>query len=143
MSQGFTRTESRILGAPSKLDEFPFNPQVRTLSGTIPGTSQNNDLKNREPTGDRYLNDIHPEVEFSARRTSNSVDSDPEGTNHIYRRKFTCGNTNTNFQILMGVITFVLLEFVSCSTFLFQEQKNYASRTSASEQSSIVQHIFT
>ena len=30
LSKDFSRTESRILGAPSKLDEFLLNPQVRT-----------------------------------------------------------------------------------------------------------------
>ena len=30
LSQEFSRTESRILGALSKLDEFLLNPQVRT-----------------------------------------------------------------------------------------------------------------
>ena len=35
LSQEFSRTESRILGALSKLDEFLLNPQTRTLSGTV------------------------------------------------------------------------------------------------------------
>ena len=39
----FSRTESRILGALSKLDEFHLNPQVRTCSVSVPGTSRNND----------------------------------------------------------------------------------------------------
>ena len=34
--QEFSRTESRILGALSKLDDSLLNPQVRTLSGTVP-----------------------------------------------------------------------------------------------------------
>ena len=34
LSQEFSRTESRILGALSKLDEFLLNPQIRTFSGT-------------------------------------------------------------------------------------------------------------
>ena len=38
LSQEFSRTESRILGAQSKLDEFLLNPQVRTHSGAIPRT---------------------------------------------------------------------------------------------------------
>ena len=71
-----------MLGALSKLDEFLSNPQTRTLSGTVPGTSRNNDLQNREPTGDRSQIDPHPKVEFSTRRTSNSTDSDPDETSH-------------------------------------------------------------
>ena len=71
-----------MTGALSKLDEFFFNPQSRTLSGTVMGTSPSSDLENRESTGNRSQSDPHPEVEFSARRNSNSVDSDPEETSH-------------------------------------------------------------
>ena len=49
----FSRTESRILGAFSKLDEFLLNPQVRTCSVAVPETLGNSNSENREPTGDR------------------------------------------------------------------------------------------
>ena len=64
LSEEFSKTESRILGALSKLDEFLLKPQVRTCSGTVPGTSRNNDLENREPTRYRSLSDSYHEVEF-------------------------------------------------------------------------------
>ena len=54
LSQEFSRTESRILGALSKLDEFLLNPQIRTFSGTTPGTFRNTDVENQVPSGDRY-----------------------------------------------------------------------------------------
>ena len=82
LSQDFSRTESRILGALSKLDEFLPNPQIRTCSGTIPGTFRNTDVENQEPSGYHSQNDSHPKVEFSARRASNLTDSDPEETSH-------------------------------------------------------------
>ena len=82
LSQEFSRTESRILGALSKLDEFLLNPQVRTCSGTFVGTSRNNDSENGEPTGDRSSNDPYHEVEFSVRQASTWIDSDREGTSH-------------------------------------------------------------
>ena len=82
LSQEFSRTESRILGGLSKLAEFLLNPQVRTLSGTVRGTSQKEDLENREPTGDRSQSDLHPEVEVSFNRISNFVDSDLKNTSH-------------------------------------------------------------
>ena len=82
LSLEFSRTESRIFGALSKHDEFLVNPQVRTFSGTVPGTSRDNDLGNREPTGNRSQNYPYPEVDFSTRRTSNSVESDQEETSH-------------------------------------------------------------
>ena len=60
-SKEFSRTESRILGALSKLDKFLLKPQVRTCSVAVPGTSKNNNSENREPTGDRSLGDPCPE----------------------------------------------------------------------------------
>ena len=82
--QEFSRTESRILGALSKLDEFLLNPQVRTCFVAVPVTSRNNNSENREPTGDPFLNDLCPEVVFSACHTSNLNDSELEETHHRY-----------------------------------------------------------
>ena len=84
LSQELSRTVSRILGALSKLDGFPLDLQTWTLSGTVPGTSRNNDLENWEPTGDRSLSDPQHEMEFSARRSSSSTDSNPEEPSHKY-----------------------------------------------------------
>ena len=83
LSQEISRTESRILEALSNLDEFLLNLQIRTFSGTTPGTFRNTDVENQEPSRDRSRNDPHPEVEFSACRASNLTDSDPEETSHI------------------------------------------------------------
>ena len=85
LSKDFSRTESRILGALSKLDEFLLNPQVRTCSVAVPGTSRNNNSENWEPTGDRCPNDHSPEVVFSACHTSNQNYSDQEETHHRRR----------------------------------------------------------
>ena len=84
LSQEFSRTEFRILGALSELDEFLLKPQVRTFSGTVPGTFQNADLENQEPSGDHSQNDPHPKVEFFACRASNLTDSDPDETSHSH-----------------------------------------------------------
>ena len=51
LSREFGRTESRILGALSKLDKIFLNPQIRTHSGTVPGTSRNTDLENPNQLG--------------------------------------------------------------------------------------------
>ena len=64
LSKEFSRTESRILGALSKLDEFLLNPQVRTCSVAVPGTSRNNNSENRETTRDRSSHDPCPEVRY-------------------------------------------------------------------------------
>ena len=61
-SKEFSKTQSRILGALSKLDECPLNPQVRTCSVDVPGTSRNTILENRETTGDRSSDDPYTEV---------------------------------------------------------------------------------
>ena len=62
LSKEFSRTESRILGALWKLDEFLLSPQVRTCSVAVPGTSRSNNSENRETTGDRSSDDPCPEV---------------------------------------------------------------------------------
>ena len=64
LSKEFSKTESRVLGALSKLDEFVPNPQIRTCSVAVPGTSRNINWENRETTGDRSSDDPYPEVGF-------------------------------------------------------------------------------
>ena len=66
LSKEFSRTESRILGALSKLDEFLLNPQVRTCSAAVPGTSRSSNLENQGTNEDRPSDDPGPEVEFSS-----------------------------------------------------------------------------
>ena len=73
LSQQLSRTESCILGVLPKLDEFLLNPQIRTLSGTVPGTCRKNDVESQTPTEGGSQNDSHPEVEFFACRSSNPV----------------------------------------------------------------------
>ena len=82
LSKQFSRTESRILGALSKLDDFLLSPQVRTGSVAVLGTSRNSDSVNREPTGDRSLGDPFPEAVFSTYHSSNLNDSEQEETHH-------------------------------------------------------------
>ena len=66
LSKEFSRTESRILGALSKLDEFLLNPQVRTCSVAAPGTSRSSNLETQGTNEDRPSDDPGPEVEFSS-----------------------------------------------------------------------------
>ena len=82
LSKEFSRMESRILGALSKLDELLLNPQVRTCSVAVPGTSSNSDSENREPTGDRSLNDPCPEAVLSFHHSGNLNGSELEETHH-------------------------------------------------------------
>ena len=66
LSKEFSRTESRTLGALSKLDEFLLNPQVRTFSVAVPGTSRSSNLENQGTNEDRPSDDPGPKVEFSS-----------------------------------------------------------------------------
>ena len=65
LSKEFSRTELRILGALSKLDEFLLNPQVRTCSVAVPGLSRSSNLENQGTNEDRPSDDPEPEVEYS------------------------------------------------------------------------------
>ena len=78
LSKNFSRTESRILGALSKLDEFFLNPQVRTCSVAVQGTSRNSDSEIRETTGDRSRSGVlfpslRPFKQLRGRRVSSQV----------------------------------------------------------------------
>ena len=64
LSKEFSKTESRILGALSKLDDLLLNPQVRTCSVAVPERSRNNNSENRETTGDRSSDNTYPEVGY-------------------------------------------------------------------------------
>ena len=64
LSKEFSKTESPILGALWKLDEFLLNPQVRACSVAAHGTSRNSNSENRETHGDLCSNDPYPEVGY-------------------------------------------------------------------------------
>ena len=83
LSIEFSRTESRILGALSKLDEFLLNPQARIRSVAVPGTSRNNYSENRETTGDRSSDDPCPEVGYFSRQSGQINSPKPENDPHI------------------------------------------------------------
>ena len=85
LSQEFSRTESRILGALSNLDEFLLNLQIRTHSGIVPGTFRKTNVENPEPNEDRSQDDPHPELGPSVYQSRHSNDSDPDEAPHSYR----------------------------------------------------------
>ena len=90
LSQEFSRTESRILGALYKLDEFILNPQIRTHSGTVPGTFQNTNVENQEPIEDRSQDDLHPEVGPSLCKSRHSIDSGADEAPHRENKRNFC-----------------------------------------------------
>ena len=83
LSKEFSRIESRILVALSKLDEFVLNPQIRICSVAVPGTSGNKNSENRKATGDRSSDNPCPEVGYSSHQ-SGRVNS-PDAENYPHR----------------------------------------------------------
>ena len=79
LSKEFNKTESCILGALSKLDEFLLKPQVRTCS-VVQGASRNANSENRETHGDLSLNDLYPEGGYFPHH-SGQPNSPETGTN--------------------------------------------------------------
>ena len=76
LSQEFSRTESRIFCALSKLVEFLLNPQIRTHSGTVPGTFRYTNVGNQGTNEDDSQSDPHPEAGIFRSQTTQT--SGPE-----------------------------------------------------------------
>ena len=70
LSQEFSRTESRILGTLSILDEFLLNPQIRTHSGTVSGTFRNTIVENQPTNEDDSQSDPHSEAGIFRNQTT-------------------------------------------------------------------------
>ena len=92
LSKEFNKTESRILGALSKLVEFPINPQVRTCS-VVQGATRNANSENRETHGDLCLNDPYPEggyfSQHSGQPNSPGAGTNPNMVTENYSHNFT------------------------------------------------------
>ena len=86
LSKEFSKTESRILGALSKLDEFLFNPQIRTFS-VIQGASRNAGSENREIQEDRSSNDPFPVGGYFPHHSGQLNSSEPDLVTETYPHK--------------------------------------------------------
>ena len=77
LSQEFSRTENRKLGALARLDDFLRNPLIQGHSGTAPETSRNAFSTSQETNEDDSQNDPHPEAgTFHDQTTQNSGPED-------------------------------------------------------------------
>ena len=77
LSQESSRTESRILGTLTNLDEFVSNQQIHTHSETVPGTFRNTNVGNQGTNEDDSQSDPHPEAGiFRGQTTQNSGPKD-------------------------------------------------------------------
>ena len=83
LSKEFSKTESRILGALSKLDEFLLNPRVRTCSVAVQGTSGNANSENRETHGDRSSNDLYPKGGYFPHHSGQLNSPETETNSHL------------------------------------------------------------
>ena len=77
LSQEFSRTENRILGALARLDDFLMNPLIQGHSGTTPETSGNMFSINQGTNEDDSQSNPHPEAGlFNNQMTQNSGPED-------------------------------------------------------------------
>ena len=117
LSQEFSRTESRVLGALTKLDEFLSNQQIHTHFETVPGTFRNTNVENQGTNEDDSQSDPHPEAGiFRGQTTQNLGPKDCCDSIHlmevfrsVYIRFYVvfCGLAALFFEILR-LLTFVL-----------------------------------
>ena len=84
VTKEFSKTESRILDALSNLDELLLNPQIRTCSMAVSGTSRTTNLENRETTGDRSSDDPYPERGYFSHHSGQLNSPETETNPHIY-----------------------------------------------------------
>ena len=73
LSQEFSRTESRILVALTKLDEFLSNQQIHTHFETVPGTFRNTNVENQGTNEDDSQSDPHPEAGIFRGQTTQNL----------------------------------------------------------------------
>ena len=101
LSKEYNKTESRILGALSKLDEFLLNPQVRTCSVAAHGTSRNSNSENRETHGDRSSNDPYPEVGYFPHHSGQLNSPEAETISHMVTETYPhINNWKSNCDII-------------------------------------------
>ena len=76
LSQEFSRTECRILGTLSRVDDFLQNPLIQGHSGTTSETSQIRLDANQVTNEEDAHCDLHPEATIS--QSQNTLNTDPD-----------------------------------------------------------------
>ena len=95
LSQKFSRTKNRILGALSRLDDFVMNPLSQRHSGTAPKTSVNVFSTNQGTNEDDSHRIFHPEADiFRKQTTRNSSPEEAHDSSGDYRRFFSQNAVN-------------------------------------------------
>ena len=102
LSQEFSRTESRILGALTKLDEFLSNQQIHTHFEAVPGTFRNTNVENQGTNEDDSQSDPHPEAGmFRGQTTQNLGPKDCRGNWHVHSFKNSFEMPNLQMENLI------------------------------------------
>ena len=97
LSQEFSRTENRILGALARPDDFLMNPLLQGHSGTAPETSRNALSTSQGTNEDNSQSDPHPEAGiFHNQMTQNFGPEEGHDTNvTTYHNRSTVSNCDT------------------------------------------------
>ena len=99
LSHEFSSTESRILGALFKLYDFLLNPQIRTHSGTVPGTFRNTNVENQVTNEDDSQSDAHPEAGIFRSQTTQNSGPEVGHDNNMFSKSSTLIQNCTAFCI--------------------------------------------
>ena len=84
LSQEFSRSENRILGALARLDDFLMNPHIQGHCGTAPETSPNALCTSQGTNDDESQSDPHPETGILYNQmTQNSGPEDGHDSNRL------------------------------------------------------------
>ena len=138
LSQELNRTESRILGALSKLDEFLLNQQKRTHSGTVPGTFRNTNVENQGTNEDDSQSDPHPEADIFRGQTTQNFG--PKDCREVPNRQYSATPIlfRTHFNFFKTVVKYFFFEKVC-----YNSRGNFLNYLGRSQNSYIlVQKLF-
>ena len=136
LSQEYSRTESRILGALSKLYESLLNQQIQTHSGTVPGTFRNTNVENQGTNEDDSQSDPHPEAGIFRGQTTQNFG--PKYCRDMvtgiqgeirYRPDMVTGGSE-DMRNGLDIVTAVQEEIPYCSSGIFSEKQKKARSTS-------------
>ena len=136
LSREFSRIESRISDALSKLDEVLSNQQIQTYSETVPGTFRNTNVENHGTNEDDSQSDPHPEGGLF--RSQTTQNSGPEAGHYMVtgatREIRQCPDmvTGTSEEIRNGhdMVTAVQEEIPYCSSGISSGKQKKARSTS-------------
>ena len=139
LSQEYSRTESRILGALSKLDECLLNQQIRTHSGAVPGTFRNINVDNQGTNENYSQSDPHPEAGLF--RSQTTQNSGPEvspytvtgATEEIRRNTYLVTGAQGKIRNGRDMVTAVQEEILYCSSGISSGKQKKARSTSQSQ----------